>query len=240
MTAAPPRSASAASVLARLQRGLEALYRVETRLDVQRFVVSDDERSQALAHEDGHGGGGTARRPREQLLVSHEGGELALGLYLDAAALANLERHDPGRVLDERNFADFCLAVEGVSHFIYVALCAAANRLVTALELELQAEVDKFVACLLVPMRLEEAAGRRSRGLRARLYHEVRYAHDLDHVERARYATANDQARAYAGALERRYLPHDLGAMLAELRRFYRLSLAAKLGHIARLATAGR
>jgi hypothetical protein len=224
MSAAWPRTASAAPVLARLQRGLEALYRVETRLDVQHFVVSEHERSEALA--DG------SRRPREQLLVSHEDGELALGLYLDAAALSNLERHDPGHGLDERNFADFCLAVEGVSHFIYVVLCAAANRLVTALELELQAEVDKFVACLL----LEQAAGRRPHGLRARLYHQFRYAHDLSHDERARYSTANDQARAYAGALERRYLPHDLGAMLVELRRFYRLSLEAKLGHIARSA----
>jgi hypothetical protein len=57
---------------------------------------------------------------------------------------------------------------------------------VTALELELQAEVDKFVSCLL----LGAAEARRSARLRARLYHDVHYADDLDGPERARYLTA--------------------------------------------------
>jgi hypothetical protein len=213
------------SVLARLQRGLETLYRVETRLDVQLFVVSDSERTRAI--------GPTTRRPREQLLISHEQGELAVALYLDDSALENLENNDPNRGLGEHNFADFCLVVEGVSHFIYVALCAAANRQVTALELELQAEVDKFVSCLL----LDEAASRRPTELRARLYEKFHLAEDLDHEERDRYATANQQAHRYAGALERRYLgPARLHDMLAELRLFYRLPLEQKLAHIARAA----
>ncbi len=222
---APP-----ANVLTRLQNGLEALYRVETRLDVRLFVVGEDERSRAL--------GPAARRPREQLLVSHEAGELALALYLDDSALQNLEHNDPHRGLGEHNFADFCLAVEGVSHFIYVALCAAANRQVTALELELQAEVDKFVSCLLLEVAAARRPGRlRATELRARLYEKVHLADDLDGDERDRYATANHQAHRYAGALERRYPdPTRLSAMFAELRRFYRLPLEDKLAHIARAA----
>jgi hypothetical protein len=229
VAARAPRRTS--SILARLQRGLEALYRVETRLDVRLFVVSEGERSRAL--------GPAGRRPREQLLISHEDGELAVALYLDDSALENLENNDPHRGLGDHNFADFCLAVEGVSHFIYVALCAAANRQVTALELELQAEVDKFVSCLL----LEEAGSLRPSGvrateLRARLYEKFRLADDLDGEERDRYATANQQAHRYAGALERRYPdPTRLHEMLVELRRFYRLPLEAKLAHIARAAS---
>jgi hypothetical protein len=220
--------AAGPSFLTRLQAGLEKLYRVETRLDVEAFVVSERERGRTLEGSDP-----TVRRPREQLLVSHEDGELALGLYLDADALSNLERHDPGQGLTERNFADFCLAVEGVSHFIYVALCASADRAVTALELELQAEVDKFVSCLL----LDEGAAREPGALRARLYDDVRFCDDLEDVERARYRTANDQARSYAGSLERRFLRGQrIGEMLGELRRFYRLSLGDKLGHIAAAA----
>lgn len=219
----------AGSVLGRLQRGLEALYRVDTQLDVHLFVVSDNEREQAL--NDNGRGPGASRKPREQLLVSHAEGELSLGLYLDAHVIANLERHDPGQGLGEHNFGDFCLAVEGVSHFIYVARCAAADRPVSALELELQAEVDKFVSCLLV----DEASTRRSAELRARLYEDVRYEEDLDHEERQRYQTANGGARDYARALEHRYLRHHrMGEMLIELRRFYRLGLEEKLGHIAR------
>jgi hypothetical protein len=137
-----PIDENRASVLTRLQRGLEALYRVETQLDVDAFVVREHQRDQALGQKQ--------RRAREQLLVSQSGEDLSLGLFLDEAAIANLQRHDPAAGLSERNFWDFCLAVEGVSHFIYVALCAARDRSVTALELELQAEVDKFVSCTLL------------------------------------------------------------------------------------------
>jgi hypothetical protein len=213
------------SVLRRLQQGLETLYRVETCLDVRAFVVNESERNRSLNDN------ADPRRPREQLLVRHDQeGELSLGLYLDDRTLETLKRHDPGRGLHEHNFFDFCLAVEGVSHFIYVARCAAADRPVTALELELQAEVDKFVSCLLCDAKAVDDPGE----LRARLYDRVQFAHDLDHDERARYHTANGEARRYVEGLERRFLRSKrMGDMLDELRRFYRLSLEAKLGHIA-------
>jgi hypothetical protein len=222
-------------ILLRLQRGLETLYRIEAQLDVRAFVVNESERNRALNDnaDSGVSGSDTTRRPREQLLVSHRGGELSLGLYLDDQALATLERHDPGRGLHEHNFFDFCLAVEGVSHFIYVARCAAADRPVTALELELQAEVDKFVSCLLCDGKVIDDPA----ALRARLYERVHFAPDLDQGERARYHTANGEARRYVEGLERRFLrPQRIGDMLDELRRFYRLSLEDKLGHIAACA----
>lgn len=218
------------SVLARLQRGLEELYRVETNLDVAAFVIDDDAREAAF--EGGSLGGGTHRRPREQLLVRHDDDELQLALFLDQAALDNLARHDPSHGLSERNFGDFCLAVEGVSHFIYVAVCAQAERPVSALELELQAEVDKFVSCVL----LDESHGSTDE-LRTRLYDDVTFANDLDADEHDRYRTANGEARRYAKWLDRRFLQtRRTGDMLAELRRFWRLDLDAKLGHIARAA----
>jgi hypothetical protein len=208
-----------ASVLARVQRGLETLYRVETRLDVDAFMVDEDQRDQALGKE--------KRRAREQLLVAQTGQELSLALFLDGEALANLARHDPAAGLSEQNFWDFCLAVEGVSHFIYVALCAASDRSVTALELELQAEVDKFVSCTMVQGERDTAT------LRERLYERVSLSHDLDADERDRYRLANDQARRYSVSLDRRFLCQGrVDDMLSELRRFYRLGLQEKLQHI--------
>ena len=213
-----PGRAGRLSVLARLQLGLEALYRVETQLSIDAFIIDEAERDAA----------GTTRASREQLLLQQDDNGLAIGLFVDATALANLERHDPAAGLDERNFSDFCLAVEGVSHFIYVALCAAGSRSVSALELELQAEVDKFACCVLVA----GATG----DLRHRLYGDVSYADDLDGDEHARYRTANLQANRYATALERLFVARDqTSAMFPELRRFYRMDLPGKLGHIARL-----
>jgi len=208
-----------ASILSRLQRGLEVLYRVETKLHVDAFVIDDEQRRRA----------GVARAPREQLLVREEGGELGLALFVDGAALANLERHDPNLGLDDANFTDFCLALEGVSHFVYLALCAAGHRRVSALELELQAEVDKFVCCVLLRGADDD--------LRRRLYGDVRFADDLDADERDRYRTANAEASRYAEGLERRFVRRArVDDMLGELRRFYRLGLDDKRGLIARHA----
>src|SRR6185503_6263264 len=92
----------------------------------------------------------TERRPREQLLVCEGDGEMSIALFVDPAAIANLVRHDPGHRLGDHNLGDFLLAIEGVSHFIYAIWSARAERPVTQLELELQAEVDKYVTCLLV------------------------------------------------------------------------------------------
>jgi len=208
-----------ASILSRLQLGLEALYRVRTDLHVDAFVIDDEQRRHA----------GVARAPREQLLVREEDGELSLALFVDGAALANLERHDPNRRLDDANFADFCVALEGVSHFVYVALCAAGHRRVSALELELQAEVDKFVCCVLL-----QGPGT---DLRHRLFDDVRFHDDLDADERPRYRMANTEAARYAEGLERRYVRADrVHDMLAELRHLYRMGLDEKRGLIARHA----
>jgi hypothetical protein len=207
-----------ASILSRLQRGLERLYRVETNLQVDAFLIDDEQRRRV----------GVARAPREQLLVREDAGELGLGLFVDGAALANLERNDPNRRLDDANFADFCLALEGVSHFVYLALCAAGHRRVSALELELQAEVDKFVCCVL----LQGAAADR-KALRGRLYLDVRFLDDLDADERDRYRTANADAARYTEGLERRFVREDrVPDMLGELRRFYRMGLEDKRGLI--------
>lgn len=219
------------SVLGRLQRGLETLYRVQTNLDVDAFVVDEAARSRALTGS--NGSHGTARRPREQLLIEESYDELKMALFVDAQALNNLQRHDPAQGLFAQNFNDFCLAVEGVSHFVYVAVCAAGERSVSALELELQAEVDKFVTCLLMANDHHQNAPR----VRSLLFDEPHFANDLSTEEHDRYVTAHRAANTYAHALNKRYLVRERTIdMLAELRGFYRLSLQAKLNHIARAA----
>ena len=204
----------------RVQRGLEALYRVDTGVEVGDFVVGAELRDALVA----------ARRPREQLLICEADGELSVALFIDPRALANLTDHDPARRLGDHNLGDFLLVVEGVSHFIYAIRCAHAERPVSQLELELQAEVDKYVTCLLAT----EPAAEVSAVLRRRLFDDAAYEPDLDHDEHARYRAANDNAQRYAAWLEQAFVaPRRIPEMLAELRRFYRLGLAGKLASIA-------
>ena len=90
--------------------------------------------------------GGTAE---EELIVAEPAGgsdELALSLYLDPALLARLARADPLGRLHAGNVADYWTALEGVSHFLYLAWNAGHDKPVSLLELEMQAEVDKYVA----------------------------------------------------------------------------------------------
>ncbi len=210
-------------MLARVQRGLETLYRVDTGVAVDDFVIDEAARD-SLA---------PARKPREQLLVCEGDGEMSLALFVDPEALANLARHDPAHRLGAHNLGDFLLAIEGVSHFIYAIWCARSDRAVTQLELELQAEVDKYVTCLLVG----DPEPRASEVLRERLFGEPCYEPDLDADERSRYRAANDNAHRYAAFLETEFVARRrIPEMFAELRRFYRHGLAAKLATIARAA----
>lgn len=209
-------------VLAELQRALELAYRVAPGMDVRDFLI-DEARRDAWR---------PARAPREQLLLREGADALEVGLFVDAATVRRLE---PG--LSDENLGEFLLAVEGVSHFLYVAVRAAAERPFSALELELQAEVDKYLLALLIAWATGQPPPETSSGLRVRLFRGVRFLDDLSVEERDRYRTAHAAAEEYAATLEVRYVRRRaLADLLHELRRFYRLGCAEKLDHIARQA----
>ena len=212
------------AVLRALQGGLESMYRVETELDVCDFLVGGDERD-ALQPE---------RTPREQLLIRRDEEGLQLGLFVDERTLENLAMRDPRRRLDAQNLQDFLLAVEGVSHFVYLVHRARQDRPVSAVELELQAEVDKYLVSLLVSWNQN---GEPPADLRERLFANIRFAGDLSREERERYELANSAADEYASSLEQRFVrTRAVDDMLGEVRRFYRKGLAEKLEYISQLA----
>jgi hypothetical protein len=213
-----PGGTGPAAPLWRVQRGLEDLYRVHTGVEIGDFVVGAELRDALVA----------ARRPREQLLVCEDAGELALALFIDPRALANLVSHDPARRLGDHNLGDFLLVVEGVSHFIYAIRCARAERPVSQLELELQAEVDKFVLLAFDGTRLH---AERARHASSALYANVRHLHPEGSERGHRYRLAASLAERVAGRLATR-VPSN-GARIF-LQRFYRGGQADKI----RLATA--
>lgn len=206
-----------------LQQRLQSLYEIELEHRVEDYLVTDA----CFVHTmTGH----SPHQPREKLLVFQDGEELMLSLYLDAGLIAALQQDDPLAALHDGNIQDLCLALEGVSHFVYLAWNAAHERSVTLLELELQAEVDKFA---LLSSLLEEQLGASPDNLHARLFEEVRFAEELDAIQQQRYQDANYLAAKYCWGLRRRYLnSDDQQRWLNELRRFYRLHQGAKLRHI--------
>jgi len=194
-----------------LQARLQAIYGVEVPA-VERFLIG---REVAVA-------AGHAPRAAEELLVLEEEDGLSLGLYLDELALAGAARGELGPLAQ---------VAEGVSHFVYLATRAACGRQVSRLELEAQAEVDKFAVLLLALWRRDRR--RRSRALRRRLYEQVRYLGHLEVEELDRYREANRLGAGYARWLEGRFVEGaDVEGLLRELRQSYRLGAGEKLGYL--------
>jgi hypothetical protein len=185
----------------RVQGALERLYRLDRAADVDAFV---------MRAEDGE---------REALFVREaEDGVLELRLRLPAleGAFSGGDRLDP-----------VCQIIEGVSHFVYLADRAARNREATQLELELQAEVDKYVVLAASLRDFDEIA---SKKLRARLYDDVSFAHDEGTELGERYRMANDVARRFTARLERDYVSRArYGELHHELRRFFNFGQGEKL-----------
>jgi len=223
-----------AATLASLQSALAEIYDLPASPDIGEYLLTD--RAQL-------NGFSAARDSDEQLIVAEEGDTLSLALYIDAAVLERLERRDPYDVLNAENLADYLTAAEGVSHFMYVAWNAGHDKPVTLLELELQAEVDKYVLCAW--LLRAQGAGRFPRELHRTLFDRFQVDPIAAGARAGLYRTASNYAgrfcRRVAARLERtiRETSRTHSAMrelLAELRRFYRWGNARKLAHIERFA----
>jgi hypothetical protein len=215
-------------------RGLQALigrlYDVELRHDVYDFLVTDRRAVQGFAPANDR------RGSDEELLLAEatEEGHPAAGvaLYLDPALLTRLEHADPQRALTDNNLADYCTALEGVSHFVYSTWRLERDLPVSLLELETQAEVDKYaVAVFLLG---QQQGGRYPAQVHARLFDRVSFDVRLEPEQYERYRTAHRCAAQYCRRLERRFVNRGVArieGLVRELRRFYRLGAAAKLSH---------
>ena len=213
-------------VARRLQQLLERLYDVESRCDVQDFLVTDRRQLGGLTPCN------DARSNDEQLLLAQTEEGAALCLYIDAEVLCRLQRADPEVALSERNLADFCTALEGVSHFLYAAWRLQRDDALSLLELETQAEVDKYALAAI--LLASQSQGCFPAYAFARLFDAARFDARLSCEQLDRYAAAHRSAAHYCRFLERRFVRRGRARMeelLRELRKFYRLGHAAKLDY---------
>ncbi|HVW24807.1 MAG TPA: hypothetical protein VHC69_05525 [Polyangiaceae bacterium] len=177
-----------------VQRSLERFYWLEQGPDVTEFVR-------------------TADGPlRESLLVRAEGDAVELALYLPS------DRADGAGARDA-----YAQLIEGVSHFVYVAERARVDLPATALELELQAEVDKFVLLAFDEGELDRS---RARAVHRSLYENVAFLHAADSEPGRRYRLANELAARLAIRLAGSARRTEQRAFL---QRFYRSGQTDKI-----------
>jgi hypothetical protein len=106
----------------------------------------------------------------------------------------------------------------------------------TLLELEMQAEVDKFVASLL--LAAEQGDIELANQLHVLLFEEATIKPDLDREQYERYAAASEYAGRFCHRLRERFFDSS-DAVFSELRRFYRFSQSEKISHIHSQAWSG-
>jgi hypothetical protein len=151
---------------------------------------------------------------REALLVRESDGVLEIRLRVP-------------RLDGDAGMDPLCQIIEGVSHFVYLSHRASLRREATQLELELQAEVDKYVVLAASIASFDEATSRR---LREHLYERVTFLHEEGTEEGDRYRLANASAQRFVARLEREYVTRGRYEELrGALRRFFHMGQGDKL-----------
>jgi hypothetical protein len=211
-------------VLRRLQSLLGRLYDLDVDYDVYDFLVTDRRTLNGVLPSNDR------RAPEEELLLAESADGAGVALYIDPAVLQRLEQEDPLGALSETNLADYCTALEGVSHFVYSAFRLTSDAPVSLLELETQAEVDKYAATVF--LIADQQGGGYPAQVHARLFDRVDFDARLEPEQSDRYRTAHRCAANFCRRLESRFVNRgraQVEALVRELRKFYRLGSTAKL-----------
>jgi hypothetical protein len=184
-----------------VQERLERFYQLEGGHPVEDFVIyANGVRETTLVH------------------TTSDGIELAVVL---PRTLQSRAKSTPDEMLQ---------AVEGVSHFVFLVERARRDLPTTHLELELQAEVDKFVLLALAdaPQWFRRTENRRARARRVHhvLYARMRHLHPPGTEIGDRYRLAS----TLAARMTRRVIERDDPSYALDfLRRFYRAGQAEKI-----------
>jgi hypothetical protein len=212
-------------LLRSLQNLLAQIYGIDIHANVTDYLVTDKNFLVAMSDS-------LASSTDEALFLLEEDGTLDISLYLNDLLLQRLVASNPYADLGRNNLDDFCKVLEGVSHFVYIAWNALNDKCVTRLELELQAEIDKYVSSRLL-IESQSEPGIASDNLVGHLFAEVQFHEDLAADELERYKQANNMGGRYCHSLERRFpAEHLTGEMMQELRAFYRMPQPEKFSHM--------
>jgi hypothetical protein len=185
------------ALAAKVQRGIERFYRLEQAPAVEPFIK-------------------VARSGEREAVRIREARDGAIEIEVRTPPLVSTHRLDA-----------MCQIIEGVSHFVYVADRARRRLPATQLELELQAEIDKY---MLLVLSKETFDPELARLLHMQLYERVRFAHPEGTELGDRYRFANDLAARFVRRLEVLYAERGRRAALRDaMARFYGMGQADKI-----------
>jgi hypothetical protein len=215
-------------MLQALQRLLETINDAPCGHDVLDYLIT--RRDQLPAERREHAA-------EEELVLVEQRRNRYLAVFIDEALLARLRERNPLHTLDASNIGDFWTALEGVSHFSYLMWNAGHDRGISQMELELQAEVDKYITAFWL-LRAQQP-GHAPRELYHLLFERTHVNPRLPAQHQHLYATASRHAARFCSRLQSSLLsnrPLHRGRAIAALRRFYRMGSTRKVRLIEALA----
>jgi hypothetical protein len=199
----------------RMQAHLQKIYDLEFNYQVEDYLITDSGQAALLEQKP------VVRKVEEKLLVLEETDGMRISLYLSEPLLSFLNKNDPYVELNNENLNAFCIALEGVSHFTYLVWNASHNRPVSQLELEIQAEVDKFVT--VSELIQTNKSSIQWKLIRKTLFGDCRFDSSLNDEELTRYQHANNFASNFCENLELSNTGGDRTQTVRnQLCRFYR------------------
>lgn len=223
-----------APLIERLQVVLERTWGIRPGLvDAGKFVIGDDGLQRLYA---------TSRSPIARVdagvgqgartLVRETPDGLRASMYLPDVLVRTLERRPPHLGIGDANVDGFATLVEELDHLLCIADRAYERRTVSLFELELHANVSKYlVLARFLAGRRQRLDARRRTWLRWHLFLKHRFT-DPDAGVRARYRDAARHAMRFLDGLGRRAAVERIPL----LRRFHRRAAGGKLELIRDLA----
>lgn len=204
-------------MLIQIQAQIEKLYQLRCEHSVEDFVLREEDCKSYSAQKS------WMQNSDEILFVKQEEENVDIGLFLNPKLLEkfsalNLNQTTPLEI------TQLAPLIEGVSHFVYLLWKSGKDQSVTQLELELQAEIDKFLLTSslwgknLSPWIMEQ------------LFGEVEWNPHLGAEEKERYQVANQLASKYCAKLRNLFnIENSEEEILTRIRPFYQMNQGEKI-----------
>ncbi|MBX2880032.1 MAG: hypothetical protein KTR32_08885 [Granulosicoccus sp.] len=227
-------------ILNHLQGKLESRYDLDIPYEVANFVCHDPlmarELSAASIADHNHQ---AIETNTEVVFVRQLEDTMEMTLYLDRELVTSIENDqannrtvfEEGQSVPNATVDELCTVVEGVSHVVCLLWHAHNDRQIRPVDLELQAEIDKFMMLMDRYQNQTEC-----RQLHRQLFDHSELIPEPGSNIYERYRIASNMAARYCHWLMVSFAgPYDQSGLDAELARFYRLSGHAKFDYIKRL-----
>ncbi len=194
------------------QKILESIYQLPQVELAENYLINQNQLQYFLGHEHPY------CHADEVVVSSYDGSELEIGIFFHQKILNNLKNPT---LIQKLN------VIEGISHYLLLSYKFQQNIALTRLELEMQAEIDKFLYYSLSDQRTKNYEQSFN------VLHVPINLESLNPEQQQLYQHANQLAKKYCHYLLKKFLArktHD--ALLCEIRNFYRMPYAQKICYI--------